>query len=71
MLAGVFVLWLGAAVYGAVMLWDFSVEPGQSPAAEARSALVVGPVFRIVSKRPVRKPMEVIIMMPAELRWPR
>lgn len=33
---GGFALWLGAAIYGSILLWNFSLEPGQSPAAASQ-----------------------------------
>jgi hypothetical protein len=33
---GVFLLWLAAAVYGSVLLWSFSLEPGEKPGTASR-----------------------------------
>ena len=33
---GAFALWLAATVYGGILLWNFSLEPGQQPSTTSR-----------------------------------
>lgn len=33
---GGFLLWLALALYGSILLWNFNLEPGSSPAAESQ-----------------------------------
>lgn len=50
-MGGVFILWLAAAVYGATLLWGFSLEPGQAPAPAAKWPVASG--LRAPSSRPM------------------